>query len=387
MFFSSEKEKRDHNLCVIDIGSGTVAGAFIDIVEGDKPSLNFTFRSKIKEAVPGAPYERYFFSMISSLEEVMTELSKNTKKLPKDITVYLRSPWLASTSRVIKKENEKGFDFNKDILEKLVAEDNKVFMKELSDGGEEHDGYEIIDQRLEGIRINGYEVKELPKKIKTSSVTVKTFLTVAPTEIVDAIEDVVLSNLGVKINFKSFSRSICNLSKQFIPEVADYILFDLGALVTEISVIRNCQVVETMTLPQGYGHINQKIIETERVSSGMMDAVSKNHAHPSVISLVNSLTAESKEKWIALVSQTLEKFGTQLTLPSTLVLMTEDANPAFFANILKDESFAQYLLTDKKFNVIIMGTSSFERVCSIEGCKPDALLMAEAIDIKNKYYA
>lgn len=386
MFFS-RKEKGDHNLCVIDIGSGTVAGAFVDIVEGDKPNINFTFRSKIKEAVPGVPYERYFFSMISSLEEVMNQLSRNSKKMPQTITVYLRSPWLASTGRAIKMENPKGFDFTKEALEKLVAEDNKKFIKELTDGGDSHKGYEIIDQRLEGIKINGYEVKELPRKIRTSSVTAKTFVTVAPIDIIDAIEDVVLSNLGVKISFKSFSRSICNLSKQFIKDVNDYILFDLGALITEISIVRDCQVVETMTLPQGYGHINQKIIETERVSSGLVDAVSKNHAHPSVVSLVNSLTADSKKKWIGLVSETLEKFGSQLSLPSTLVLMTEDPNPLFFANILKDESFAQYLVTDKKFNVIIMNTSSFENVCTIEGCKPDALLMAEAIDIKNKNYA
>ncbi len=146
MFFS-RKEKGDHNLCVVDIGSGTVAGAFIDIIEGDKPSINFTFRSKIKEATPGVPYARYFFSMISSLEEVMTELAHNSKKMPKNVTVYLRSPWLASTARVIKMENVNGFDFTKEALEKLVVEDNKTFIKELADGGEEHKGYEIIDQR------------------------------------------------------------------------------------------------------------------------------------------------------------------------------------------------------------------------------------------------
>ena len=125
----------------------------------------------------------------------------NFKKTPKDITVYLRSPWIASTGRVIKKENGKGFDFNKAILEKLVAEDSKVFIKELMDSGNESQQYEIIDQRLEGVKINGYEVKELPRNIKTSSVVAKTFLTVAPTNIIDAIEDIVLSNLGVKISF------------------------------------------------------------------------------------------------------------------------------------------------------------------------------------------
>lgn len=386
MFFSRKKSE-DHNLCVIDVGSGTVAGAFVDIVEGDKPNINFTFRSQIKEAVPGVPYERYFFSMIASLEEVMRKLSHNSKKLPKEIVVYFRSPWLASTSRVIKKQNKKSFVFDKKVLDKIVSENNQEFINELIDSSVEYEGYEIIEQRIEGVKINGYEVKKLPRKINADSVTVRTFLTVAPTNVLNAIEDVILSEFGIEVSFKSFSRSICNLSKQFAEDLKDYILFDVGSLITEISVIRNCQVVETMTLPQGYAHINQELYKGDTITKGIVEASTLNHAHPIENKKIENLTNEAKKKWVSMVSETLDKFSTQLSLPSTLVLMTEDSNPLFFANMLKDESFAQYLVTDKKFNVIIMNTSAFENICTTEGCKPDALLMAEAIDIKNKYYA
>ncbi len=70
MFFS-QKEKRNHHLCVIDIGSGTIAGAFVDISPKDQPKINFTFRSNIKEAKSGTPYKRYYLSMVASLEEVL----------------------------------------------------------------------------------------------------------------------------------------------------------------------------------------------------------------------------------------------------------------------------------------------------------------------------
>jgi hypothetical protein len=386
MFFS-QKEKMDHHLCVIDIGSGTVAGAFVDISKNEQPQIRFTYRSNIKEARSGTPYKRYYLSMVASLEETLRKLSQNTKELPEEIVVYLRAPWVDSSLRSIKKESKKEFTFNQNDFKKLIGDDNILFAKELSESSMSEEGFTIVDQRVESLKINGYEVEKMPKSVKAKKIEIKTFTTVAPSDFVQEIENVIFSEFDIDLNFSSFSRSICNLSKQFMPDVKDYLLFDVGALVTEISVVKNCQAIETMTLPQGFSHINEKLYANNVVSNGLVDAYVNEHTTSIVNSQIKNLVNSAKEKWLDLVSKTLNRFSGELSLPSTIVLMTEDSNPAFFAKALKDESFTQYFATDKKFNVIIISTSAFENVCKLDKCKPDALLMAEVINIKNKYYA
>ncbi len=386
MFFS-QKEKRNHHLCVIDIGSGTIAGAFVDISPKDQPKINFTFRSNIKEAKSGTPYKRYYLSMVASLEEVLRKLAQNTKELPEEVVVYLRAPWIDSSLRSIKKESNKEFVFTQKDFKKLIAEDNTLFGKELLDSSVNEEGFTIVDQRVESFKINGYEVEKMPKSVLAKKIEIKTFTTIAPSDFIQEIENVIFSEFDIELSFNSFSRSICNLSKQFMPDLKDYLLFDVGALVTEISVIKNCQAIETMTLPQGFTHINEKLYANNVVTDGLLDAYVNEHTTSAVNSQIKNLVTGAKEKWVDLVSKTLNRFSGELALPSTIVLMTEDPKPIFFAKALKDESFAQYLVTDKKFNVIIISTSAFEKVCSLEKCKPDALLMAEVVNIKNKYYA
>lgn len=386
MFFSKKKNEIN-NIFVFDIGSGSVAGAFVKLEKDKNPEIDFTFRSHIKEAVPGVPYERYFFSMIASLEEVVKQMSHNIKNLPNEIIIYLRSPWLASTSRTIKRQSKDYFNFNQEEFKKIIAKDNNDFIKEVLDSVDEHEGYEVIDQRIESVKINGYEVKNLPSKTKINSLTIKTFITISPIDITQAIEDVILLEINAPIIFKSFSRSICNLSNRFAKDLKDYIFFDVGSLTTEISVVKNCQVVETITLPQGYAHINDTLLDKYSVNRGLLDAFSSGHTNDKTSLVIEKSIASVKEKWVRLISESMDKFSGQLSLPSTLILMTEDKNPSFFANILKDELFAQYLITDKKFNVIIMNVTTFENVCNLSNCRPDALLMAESIDVKNKYYA
>ncbi|MBP7846104.1 MAG: hypothetical protein KA007_01565, partial [Candidatus Pacebacteria bacterium] len=297
------------------------------------------------------------------------------------------APWIDSSLRSIKKESNKEFVFTQKDFKKLIAEDNTLFGKELLDSSVNEEGFTIVDQRVESFKINGYEVEKMPKSVLAKKIEIKTFTTIAPSDFIQEIENVIFSEFDIELSFNSFSRSICNLSKQFMPDLKDYLLFDVGALVTEISVIKNCQAIETMTLPQGFTHINEKLYANNVVTDGLLDAYVNEHTTSAVNSQIKNLVTGAKEKWVDLVSKTLNRFSGELALPSTIVLMTEDPKPIFFAKALKDESFAQYLVTDKKFNVIIISTSAFEKVCSLEKCKPDALLMAEVVNIKNKYYA
>jgi len=374
---SSKEQVQEKKIVILDVGSGSVGAGFVHYVDKATPKILAASRARVRDAIPGMSYNRVFLSMMAAATEALSEIFEKNLGAPEEIRVYLRAPWIATETRKIKRSSPKTFVFTKGDAEDLINSESEAISQTFSGNGEEKEGYLILEKRVEEMRLNGYKVSKMPEKMSVESVDMKAFFSITPVNVLEGIEEAIHRYYYAPITYRSFARSFCQVANQYTPDIKNFLIVDVGALMSEIGVVRDCVLVESMTFPEGYTHLQESGSTTQK---GHLDAFIENDLHPELHKKTQENLKPAEEKWLRGFSETLDRFSGMLSLPSTVLLISDGPMPDWYARALEGERFAQYLVTVKKFTVILVKEVSLQNLCTSENCSPDVLLMSEALE-------
>ena len=381
--FSSNKPQLT---TIVDIGSSSIGAATVLLYPDKKPKIIASVR---KDMVfqESFRFERFVISMLETLEKVTQELSHIPVPPHSERTFLcvLASPWYASQTRVLKKTFDKSTKIDENFLNDIHNKEIAAFKeKEM-----EIMGKDAVILEVESIqtKLNGYETTNPFGKESTDFQTA-IYVSISPHKIIQAITEKIRKAFhGKVLHFSSFPFASFVTIRDIFHE-KNFLFMDISGEVTDISIVRDNVLQETVSFALGKNFLIRKIVSD--VGSTFQEAVSQFHMSS------ESGMAENDEKkvrkamekagaeWVAecqtVLSPLVER---QEILPhDAFITADEDVSNWFIGNVQELEN-SSFTMASNTFNVRHLNAPFLSSFCeSGTGVERDSFLMAEGLFAK-----
>ncbi len=389
MNWFSSKKTHQKLVAVFDIGSASIGGSLVLLSQTPKgvapipPKILHVVRHPFIFQ-EDFDFSRFVFSMLQALEATGKDLEALKLGAPKEVYCYLSSPWCAGQTRVVTFQKNTPFTFTKKLWRELIGREVATFkVREFTDYMEAGDEIRILEQKTMHMALNGYPITD-PVGKKATDLAMSLYVSISPEKIVAAIEHSIEHFFRAPLHFSSFVFGTYIAVRDAFAGEKQFLLVDVAGEVTDIGLVRDGILSESASFPSGKNFV------VRRVSTGL------NRTGPDALALINLATSGSinqnmkpdmdkllekaRTEWLSYFQSALANMSSDLSLPSTVFLTADADMAAWFQNAIKTEQFNQYILTEKQFNVILIGAESLHTFVSTDSVKErDPFLMLETI--------
>ena len=384
------RTKKDELALVFDVGSSSVGGALFEITESRIPRIIFSIREPIL-LEKQIDFDRFLFLTVKSLEIVAEKISKSGQGAPKKIFVTLSSPWYASQTRIIGLQKDIPFIFTKKFADGLIDKEINLFEEEyLKKYAHPKDTVRSVEIKNIKTTLNGYETtKPFNQKAKEFEMTI--FVSISPEQVLGKIEQAINKYFHLKdIKFFSFVMSSFVVARDIFTHQENFLLIDLGGEVTDIAMIKNNALRESISYPSGSNFLIRGVASslkcTLEEAKSFISLYKDGHAVGSVAKKLEPILSELKKSWLQKFQESLANLSNDISIPTNIFLAVDKEFYDFFSEIIKTEQFNQYTLTESKFEVTFLGTETLSGIATFKGSVTrDPFLALEAIYI-NRFF-
>ena len=374
MFSFSWPAKKNVATLIIDIGSGSVGGALV---------RNGIIEACFREEFPvgtGPALSQYERAIDRTLGSVLTKLAK-THPLIKTAYCFLATPWHIPEIRRIKLQKNELFSFGTKEKNEAIARDRAQFESELDQRYKRH-GHEIIamEEHLISVSVNGYRVS-LASPHKTAQADIAYYLGLSDAVLLQRIRDRLERHVGAReILFSSSTYAWYGALKQAPWADTEHLLVLIEDRTTVISVVGPDGLSGIHSFPHGKDHVLEALARQTRTSAHdaltMMTLHAKGTLDEARAASLAKALPEAAQPWLAEFRRALEALAHRLSLPETVIVSANATFSPVFETAIRDEDFAQLMLTEKKFTVIPADLSAAiaEIGHQANGCTDRALL-------------
>ena len=350
-FFSSKKESEV--VLVFDIGSGSVGGGLVLVSKVHVPTLLYSFRSEIpfQQEATGT---RLLSLMLRALSQVVMAVAhegferagfEHHRPTIVQTIVSLSAPWIVSKTTFLELRNRKPLTITEQVFAELLkhAEDeasssSRSIPKE----------YVLIEQKLIKSVLNGYSVIE-PYHKESSTAEFAVFRSFSVSTITEKISDTIFGVIHSEDTaFHSFSLLAFEVLREVRPNEESFIFVDVSGEQTELSIVKNIVLAETITFPFG----TNRLIRTLKHSSGIPEsgatALFRLYAEKKGTGKLFEKARKSLEialvEWRKEFRASLNTFSEEMLHPRLLFLTAdEDVAPLFADAVGQSDASVQSL--------------------------------------------
>ena len=369
MSLFSSKENSPHNVAVFDIGSGNVGVAIVRVGgESDRPVFLFSqrFEIAIEEEVN---FEKFAISMASALELAAKAVRDAKVSGISEVFCFLGSPWYASQTRTISFTKNNPFNVTESLIKNLVDKEIDLFKKGDLPKYASYEKMSILENYTIDCILNGYRVPN-PFQKNVSSVNLSIFLSMSPSIILDQMKKIIERHVSFahrKLFFASTVFSEYLLISNLFVKNDSYLLIDVDGEITDISVVKNNVLEETMSFPVGRNALVRDITtckhNTQAEATTLIRGYISGHLELTVHEEIEECLSRVRTTWLDSFQDSLTRLAGHLALPRTVFLVTESDIAPWFTDTIKREEFSQYMLTDRRFSVIPLSAPSINEYC------------------------
>ncbi len=384
--FFGDSKNQDKLVLVFDIGSSSVGGALFYMRENGIPEIVLSVREPIvfdKEL----NVEKFLDITIRALDGVAGKVASASVGAPKKIFTVLSSPWHSSQNRTIKLEKNTPFIFNTKLADSLIEKEVKLFEEDhLRQYLEAGVGIRAIELKNIKTKLNGYEVAD-PCNQTAKDLEMSIFISMAGEDILSQIEMIVAKHFHTKeVIFSSFLMTLFTVVRDMFVHQDDFLLVDIGAEVTDISMVKKNILRESVSYPLGRHFMIRGIAKALNTSldeaKSTFSLYKDGHAEEGLKQKLNPIILQLKNEWLHKFQSSLANLSNDISIPATIFISIDKDYAEFFGDIIKTEQFNQYTLTESKFQIIFINTEKLHGVALFkDDINRDACLIIDAVYI------
>ncbi|KKT00934.1 MAG: hypothetical protein UW07_C0003G0010 [Candidatus Nomurabacteria bacterium GW2011_GWF2_43_8] len=352
-------KKKDELVLVFNIGSSSVSGALFRAQSSGIPKIIFSAKEPVL-VEKKIDIDRFLLLTIQSLQIVVDKIYKAGLGAPSRIFCVLSSPWYTSQTRVISLKKDTPFVFTTKLADELIQKEINLFEEEhLTKYAAVGNSVRAIELKNIKTTLNGYETpKPLNQKAKELEMTI--FISMSGERVLQKIEKTIAKHFHFnQIKFSSFTMASFAVVRNIHTQQEDFLLVDIGGEVTDISMIKENILRESISFPLGHNFLVRGVASGLDCSLGEADSLislSKDgHAEKSTAKKLESIMEELQQEWLKKFQESLVNLSNDISIPATIFMAIDKDLADFFSETIKTEQFSQYTLTESKFEVIFLG--------------------------------
>jgi hypothetical protein len=241
------------------------------------------------------------------------------------ILVVLASPWYVSRTSVLSFHKEKPISITEDLVADMIKTARDAFEKEVESGALAQIGEDavVLEESLIQVELNGYRTHSpFGKKAKDISVAVlfSLFSKKLKIKFVQAMERVVHR---VNLSWHTFALVDFSLVRDLYPEEHTFLLMDIDGEVTDVSIVKNGVLLESVSFPCGKYSVLRCLGEEAGPAESRVSVLTRNDAG-------DSRVTKAREEWLRQYTGALEELREHNAIPHKLFLSgNEDVLPWF----------------------------------------------------------
>ncbi len=371
-FFSTLKKKitTDREI-ILHIGSASVVGAFVER-SGSISKIVACVASDIT-VLPNVAFAEFEREMEKALTLTLASLSKLRLPAPDQTRVFFSSPWYASQVRVAKMSRPTMFVATTAMLNDMVDREIKAFSDdELKASYGAGDPLLPLESHILQVKLNGYPTAS-PAGVSARELELALFLSVASERMIRKVEDIVRHQFAAAVSFGTFLSASFLVSREMFPHEDGYLLIDIGGEVTDVSLVREGALIQSVSFDLGRNFILRKLSvglnRTIPEALSLCTLYAENKVEDTVKSQCATILKGAKDEWLDAFQKTIFSVSNELSIPNTILLSVGTDIAPWFIETISREEFHQHSLTGKEFKVIVLDAQLFR----------DSLTFAEAV--------
>ncbi len=352
MFGSSIfRNKKEEIVLLIDIGSGSIGGAFVLYAGNSVPQLIYGSRIPFisgGQTVSSHPNEDDIKILVDSVLLDLLNVGfnqdyfKHADKKVHGALITFSSPWFVSKNKKIHIDHDTEFVITPKFLDSIVESEEKVFTEEINKKNRENT-YSIIEKSVVHVKINGYTITDALGKVTKNLDAFLSFGAVLRT-VMTSVNDSIFQKLYIpreKIFFHSFPLIAFSVLRDIYPVDANYLFMDVSGESTEISLIEDNVIVQTLSFPSGRNFILRQIAHVCNVPLEIAESTlalyNLKKTDDETSALIDGILIDIEKEWSIYLESTLLELSATMTLPTKLYI-TVDADVApYYKNFLAQE--------------------------------------------------
>lgn len=366
-----DKTEGQHFVVVFDIGSASVAGAYVLIDKGKTPQIIFT----VREFIPfqeKLDFPRFLTSMVKTLELVFAKMQQAGAGTNIDKAFcIMSSPWYASQTRIIKYQRPEPFQVTAKGIKSLIDKEIDLFRhSKLFEHSKVDDTLpEIIEAKTIQVRLNGYETRS-PYGQRASEAEIALYISMIPPNILGLVYDSIDRFWHTdKVNFSSFSLVAYDTIRDIFSDDDTFLFIDVSGEITDISIIKDSVLLESISFPIGRNLLIRSIakslkipIETANTELSMyLEGNSHDEREAQIAKILNDLGGE----WVTFFEDALAQFSNDLPIPN-LIFYTADENVArWFEVHMQKAQFTKFAVENGSFSIKFLGEKFMHKFVNI----------------------
>jgi hypothetical protein len=376
---SAKKNNISHFSIIFDIGSSTVGGALVIFAENTDPCVLYTKRIKMAYQQE-LNFSRFLEGMVVTLSLVVDDIVKNGYELlnkvgshpsrVQDIFCVFSSPWYISQTKTIILNEDKPYIVTQHFIDDLIKRSVEQFKtsEKAKESIQIENNAEIIEQRIVEIKLNGYETSNPYGKL-ASKVELSFYTSMISKDVKSKVSKVITESLHERsIQYHSFALSMYSAIRDSQPDVSDYLIFDFGGEVTDVSIVRVGILVQVVSIPFGSNLLVRKLVSMlntvpEEVVS-KLTLYLKNELHESKSAMFEKALLDIETEWNKLTGGILKGLSTESPLPQRIFHTMSDDLSKLFVIFMKKDNFRAEAMVSEKFNLTALESESLNLFCT-----------------------
>lgn len=367
------RKKRATLALVFDIGSASIGAGFVLLSEEEAPKLLYIVREEMKIS-KNVDIRRFSEAIKETLQIVIKEvqndgvrfLKSNSYKnfKPNEIHFIFSSPWHTSSLQNIHFSKRNPFIVTHGIINNLVDKEieevrlakNELYAKKTKSS------VTLIEKKIINLTFDGYRVNR-PNRQKIKKIDLTLFTSFIPKEILKAVEDPVRDAFNIKdFKISSFTLPFFSVMRDIWSNEENFLLVDVSGEVTEVSVVRDGGLYNTISFPIGRNTYKRAIAEELSVSideaSSFIAMYVSGTGSDKLAVQFEEVLARMEKKWHRDFGKILIHISEGIFLPHLVFLTVSEPFGQWISKAitrqkqetLTQESFSVNLITSKKLS-------------------------------------
>ena len=241
-------------------------------------------------------------------------------------------------------------------MDDIMAHEGKEFLSKIAKEGEngsfDKEQKAIIAEReIQKTLVNGYPVS-YPVDKRANEFEMVVFLSAFPLQLIESVEKTCGRHFpGINPDFNSGTGVYFHVLRDFFPEEDNFIVAHISGEMTDVSVVKNDIITETISFPLGRNFIVRRLMSeapgvTPAVALSMIKANADSGAAPKLSEKLAKILSEAEEDWVQLFADSMRDFAEDFFLPTKVYILAGDDSAKTFSD----------LITKKKLTVRGAGT-------------------------------
>jgi len=332
-------KKKTRSAVLVDIGSASVGGAYVHIVEGKAPQLCYTAR------IPVVRHEQESItaSMLRALDQLVLMLvSEGGPALYREvgnahidmIVASVAAPWQETTVRTVSLQEKYPFTFTRLLMQRAVTTKTPP------------PGRVVSDTSVIATTLNGYATENpWGKRVTRADLTVLTS-TIEKLVVHDITKTLQSAFHSHHVEITAFAPVSFAVITDLYPHQQDFIVIDVSGTATDALIVKKGIIAGVRSIPHGIHDLLSAARVAARSAPGADIIVPERNAAfaPKVESI--------EIAWLSDLKQVLSEFAQNTPLPRAVFLLADDDAREFLKRLIDNSSLRTLWLSGDSLSII-----------------------------------